>query len=374
MKALLLSRNRFVLIVLLLITAFIRSASAAQMAPRMLIAEKNGGYLERVGSQLVLHLKGSPEQMGRQQGALLGHQIRDLLNGLPKFSDADADEVWEQQTDYIPQRFLDEMRALADSSGIDYDSIRRMNTIPELFHCSGFSVFGKATKNGQLYHGRILDYGTDLGLQKNAVVVIAEPAGYIPFVSVTYAGFLGSVTGMNMQQVSFGELGGKSAGRYMGTPMAFLLRRGLEEAATLEEAKDLFSNSPRTCKYYYVISDAKSNEAVGVSATSNRIEFIGPNEACGPLNAPMQDVVALSGRGRYTKLTNRIKDKWGALDPESCLGLMRRPVSMKTCLHCALMAPQTGEIWVANASRDGKPASEQPYTYLNVPELMARRP
>lgn len=374
MKALLFSRNRLILIVLLLVLVLIRTASAAQMAPRVLIAEKDGGYLERVGSQLVLHLKGSPEQMGRQQGALLGHQIRNLLSGLPKFSDADADAVWKQQTDYVPQRFLDEMHALADSSGIDYDSIRRMNTIPELFHCSGFSVFGKATKDGRLYHGRILDYGTDLGLQKYAVVVIAEPAGYIPFVSVTYAGFLGSVTGMNMEQVSFGELGGKSAGRYMGIPMAFLMRRGLEEAGTLSEAKELFTNATRTCKYYYVISDAKTNEAVGVSASSSKIEFVGPNEAYGPLNAPMQDVVALSGRGRYTKLTNRIKDKWGALDPETCLGLMRRPVAMKTCLHCVLMAPKTGEIWVANASRDGKPASEQPYTYLDVRELMARRP
>ena len=44
------------------------------------------------------------------------------------------------------------------------------------------------------------------------MLTVAEPEGKIPFVNVTYAGFIGSVTGMNAQQVSIGEMGGRGLG------------------------------------------------------------------------------------------------------------------------------------------------------------------
>ncbi len=116
--------------------------------------------------------------------------------------------------------------------GMDVQDIIIANFIPELFHCSGFAISGSATKDGTLYHGRILDYGCDWRLQEHAVLTVAEPRGKIPFVNVTYAGFIGSVTGMNAERVSIGEMGGKGMGHWDGMPMAFLVRTVLEEADT----------------------------------------------------------------------------------------------------------------------------------------------
>ena len=62
------------------------------------------------------------------------------------------------------------------------------------------------------------------------MLTVAEPDGKIPFVNVTYAGFVGSVTGMNAEKVSIGEMGGKGLGHWDGVPMAFLVRMVLEEA------------------------------------------------------------------------------------------------------------------------------------------------
>ena len=42
--------------------------------------------------------------------------------------------------------------------------------------------------------------------------------------TVTYAGFIGSVTGMNAERVSIGEMGGRGMGHWDGTPMALLVR------------------------------------------------------------------------------------------------------------------------------------------------------
>ena len=356
------------------------------MQQRTLIAREGNGYLERVGTQLVLHVKGTPREMGYQHGVLLKDHIRQMIetlhakitemNEVPDIGTANMmfDTVWRRELPYMPQRYIDEMKGLAEGCGLPFNEIRRANTIPEFFHCSGFAVFGGATVDGNLYHGRVLDYGISLGYQDHAVVTIAEPDGYIPFVTVGYSGFIGSVTGMNLHGVAFGEMGGKGQGEWDGAPMSFLMRRGMEEAETLDAAKSIFRDTKRTCEYFYVISDSKIPSAVGVAAVPQKIDFVGPNEAMAQLDTPIKDAVVLSAGDRYKLLTQRVKAMWGKLDAKSCLELMRRPVSMKDNLHCALMSPKTHEIWVANASHSGEPASEQPYTYLDINKLMKQIP
>ncbi len=140
--------------------------------------------------------------------------------------------IASRQRKFIPERFFDEMQGIADGAGMDVQDIIIANFIPELFHCSGFAISGSATKDGTLYHGRILDYGCDWRLQEHAVLTVAEPFSKIPFVNVTYAGFIGSVTGMNAERVSIGEMGGKGMGHWDGMPMAFMVRTVLEEADT----------------------------------------------------------------------------------------------------------------------------------------------
>jgi len=365
--------------------ALLGTALADAMPPRVLAAREGRGYLEQVGPQLVLHLRGTPAEMGRQHGVLLRQHIRgnfanlmrkaqELAGGNVSFGWALMDTVWGLQSRYLPDRFEQELRALADGAGLPYEQLRRGNTIPEFFHCSGFALFGGATKDGRLYHWRILDYGVDWGLQEHAVVIIAEPKGLIPFANVGYAGFIGSVTGMNLRKLGFGEMGGGGVGKWSGTPMAFLVRRGLEEARTLDQATKLFAESKRTCEYHYVVSDAKVPGAVRIWATPEQIEFVGPNKAKEPMGTPIRDGVLLSAGGRYRLLVKRVQEKWGSLDAAGCLELMRRPLAMESCLHAALMAPGTGELWVAHATAAGGPASEQPYTYLSIPELMAGMP
>lgn len=57
-------------------------------------------------------------------------------------------------------------------------------------------------------------------LQDHAVLMIVEPEGQLPFVNVSYAGFIGSVTGMNLEQLSTGEMGGGGVGQWDGIPMS----------------------------------------------------------------------------------------------------------------------------------------------------------
>ncbi|MDR3636650.1 MAG: C45 family autoproteolytic acyltransferase/hydrolase [Isosphaeraceae bacterium] len=348
------------------------------------------GFLEEVDGYRVLHVKGTPYEMGFQQGALLKDDIRSLVSFLldekakaitvevggvkllnPKRAIAG---IAATQRKHVPARFYEEMRGVADGAGMDVQDLIVANFIPEMFHCSGFALSGSATREGTLYHGRILDYGCDWKLQDHAVLTIAEPEGKIPFVNVTYAGFIGSVTGMNAERISVGEMGGRGMGHWDGVPMALLVRMALEEADSLDQAISIFRDNPRTCEYYYVVADGETGQGVGMEACWDRFGVIRMGESHPRLPHAVKDGVLLSAGDRYEALAKRVLDGHGTFDADSARRLMDRPVAMKSNLHSVLFETSSTRLWVANASTEGAPAATQPYHAFHFRELLKQKP
>lgn len=368
------------------------SASVAPaMAGSKTVARCGKGFLEDVDGTRVLHLKGTPREMGIQHGTMLK---ADIIEEVRFLFDVKAKEfkpevfglkvpldarrmilaISELQKKHTPSRFHEELRGIAEGSGVPYADIVAANFIPELFHCSGFALGGSATKDGTLYHGRILDYGCDWKLQEHAVLVVAEPDGAIPFVNVTYAGFIGSVTGMNAKKVSIGEMGGAGQGHWDGVPMSMLVRMALEEADGLDEAIAVFRDHPRTCQYFYVVADGNTGKGVGMEASWNAFSVIRMGESDTRLPHPIKDGVLLSAGSRYEELAKRVQAGHGTFDAESARHLMDRPVAMKSNLHSVLFETTTTRFWVANASIAGEPAANQPYHAFRLSELLTRQP
>jgi isopenicillin-N N-acyltransferase like protein len=376
---------RKILAVVTVAALFCGSAAQAET-----VARCGKGWLELVDGYRVLHLKGSHYEMGYQHGALLKDHVRQNLDyilhekgaapvqlgPLRLYPKAAIVSISNYQTEknHIPQKYLDEIAGVAAGSGLSVADARMGNFLPELFHCSGFAVMNSATKDGTLYHGRVLDYACDWKLQEHAVLIVAEPDGGIPFVNVTYAGFIGSVTGMNAEHVAIGEMGGGGFGHWNGVPMAFLVREVLERAQNLEAATAIFRDSPRTCQYFYVISDGKTNEAVGMEASWDRFEIVKSGTAHKLLPKPVADCVLLSAGKRYDELVRRAQTNHGKLDAEGALRLMDRGVAMNSNLHNVLFAPKSTKIWIANATADKQPAAEQPYQEFELAELLRRQP
>ncbi len=373
---------------LLLVLAFLAAACVRPVRAETL-AHCGEGWLERVDGYLVVHLKGTPYEMGFQHGTLLKDHVQANFRYLLKVKgDAKQVEIGplrlkpqqaietiiKVQEPFVPSKYFEELRGLSDGANLPLGDVQVANFIPELFHCSGFAVMNSATKDGTLYHGRVLDYATDWKLQEHAVLVVAQPAAGIPFVNVTYAGFVGSVTGMNAQHVSIGEMGGGGLGHWEGVPMAFLVREVLERAGDLDAAIGIFRDNPRTCQYFFVIADAKTNRAVGMEASWNKFEIIRPGERNPLLPEPVKDAVLLSAGDRYEELVRRVKTSHGDFTAETAIRLMDRPVAMESNLHVALFEPSSLRFWVANAGKDGQPAAEQEYHEFNLNDLLSRKP
>ncbi len=360
-------------------------AVIAPPAPRTLLARYDTAYLEQIGEDRVLHLKGSHYEMGYQHGALMKDEIIQGSRRLRAVGsiawrgdfEASLREAWERTSPFIPDKFKQEMQGMADATGLPVEEVRDFTIFPELFHCSGFALWGKATADGELLHGRVLDYMRSAGLDQWALIIIQEPDDGHAWVNVAYSGMLGSVTGMNASQIGIGEMGGRGAEKWDGMPMTFLIRECLEAADTLEDVVRIMTDTPRTCQYYYVISDAKADDgrgmAYGVAAETDDIKFIGPNEYHPQLPRPLEDAVMLSAGGRYTCLVDRVEKQYGNFTPQLALDLMARGVSMTSNMHNALFKPRTLELWVAN-STVREPACNRPYRYYDVAELMREEP
>lgn len=380
-----------IFIILSPLTVLVTAAEVIQQTQPKVLAQYGQGKLLEINKQKVLLVAGSSYEMGYQQGKLLQNEVKTLVERVlfivrgAEATKAKAyllpgsiENAFERTKPFIDERYFEEMQGIADGAGVDLRDVHLANIFPELFHCSGFAMFGKATEGGKLLHGRILDYMTEAGLQKYALVTIAKPTGYNSFITVGFPGLVGSVTCMNDKQVALGEMGGRGEGSWDGTPMTFLMRKAAEEADHLQQAVDIFKNAKRTCEYYYVISDGKIPDGRALSCTSEKCDILETNQSHPQLPHAIEDAVLMSGGDRYEHLARLVKEKFGEIDIDYALDLMNRPVAMESCLHRVLFSPQDLKIWVATAvmpeETEKYAACYQPYYEYNFKELLTMVP
>lgn len=352
---------------------------------RKLEAVAGKGRLEIHDGTRVLFLEGTAEEMGTQHGTLMKPWVRGVVDRIlygvgvassfekGRWFFDEIDEALRRTGPHVDSRYFTELESLATAAGVEKEEARMANFFPELFHCSGFALHGKSTVDGKMYHGRVLDYLRGQGLEENAVVIVSKPAWGHAWVNLGYAGFTGSVTAMNEKHIAIGEMGGRGEGSWDGMPMAQLVRAVMEQADTVEEAVEIMRKTPRTCEYYYVISDAKSGRACGLKTTPDIFEVVWSGQSHPQLTDPVEDTVLMSGGDRYKELVRRVKAGFGTFSADSARALMDRPVCMTSNIQSVLFEPGSLDFWVANADTDSV-ASEARYTKYNLRTLLDSQP
>ena len=356
-------------------------AVRAQETLQVVARDPDGqGLLAKVNGKRVLFVSGTPEQMGRAHGRLLAELVPNVMPRTMALVGAGLavkkgewfydriEEIYRRAGPHTPERFLRECRAMAAAAGITERAALSGNFFPELFHCSGVAVRNTASTDGRVIHARVLDYMRDIHLQNYTVLQVFQPADGIPWMSVGYAGFLGTVTAMNLKGVAIGEMGGKGEGDWDGMPMTFLMREVAERAENVEQALAIMRAVPRSCEYYYVISDASRN-MVGVYATPSVVEVLGPGQQDKRLPPVPKDTVMLSAGGRANALSERLHARFGTITPEVMIEIIKRPVAMRSNLHNAVFMPETLDMWFADAGKK-TPACDEPYTRVNLRTLL----
>ena len=375
----------------------------------------------------VVYLEGTPYELGHQHGTQLRAEVQRAVGSvLGRFRaylkipllnawlvNGWLDRSWRQSARWIPPEYLEELRGLADGSGVSLRELWRLHAIPDrTYACSGLAVWGRASRDGRLIHTRNLDWNMDTGIQEAAAVFVVRPQGPAPgggashraFVSAGWAGFIGVLTGVNEQQVSIGQVGAETDDlTYAGIPMPFLMRRVMEEAGDVDEAVRIIREARRTVGINYLIADAKARRAVAVETTRSQIavfEADDPQEQAVAYARPLADAVfradtavdpairahqlasggkpAIPGlepptgsayETRYLGQSAGILARYGTMDAEGAKAIATAVAPDSNVQSVIFAWP---DLWVANA-QGATPAARTPYHHFDLDELLTRQ-
>lgn len=252
----------------LAIVLLIAPGACAHSPPAFKPAEVEHGSLKRQGQVWVMQLSGTPQERGKAAGSLVGEQIRWVLPRYLKATlgskevSAQVRGLLRQIAAKIPEKHMEQIKALADSAGVDPDGLLVANLAPDLFAamaCSCLAVSGE----GSVLFARNLDWHGGDALAELGLVVVESGDG-LRFASVTWPGLVGVATGINEKGLAAADLVvlGRSARIQPGVPVFFALRTLLETCASVEEAAERLKKIQRTVLQNYMLADPKTAAAL----------------------------------------------------------------------------------------------------------------
>lgn len=405
---------RTLLLISILLLDFAGCAVPAKPTP--ILATVASGRLEWAGNLPILHLTGTPYDIGYQHGSLMRPHVRASVENAMAFAKRHTGvpmggrflirrrlaQAWKQMEPHVPERYLEELKGLADGAGLPLKTLHWIHAIPDLTStsCASFAASGSATEDGRLIHIRNLDWAIKSNVQRYSAIFVVHPKGeHRAFVNIGWLGFIGVISGINQDGISVGEIGSETVDQSLkGVPMPFLLRRVLEESVGLEKATDIIKTGPRTVGYNYLFADAKNRTAVAMETTQKNFALFKMNEEPpAPYGIQVQQAILRSDwaldphvrdlqiackgdpdqpglespRGasayevRYQGQALLLKQFHGRLNPEIAMAIARAIAPGSNMQSIVYAFP---ELWFAVA--EGKrPAAQGVYRSLDLEEL-----
>ena len=224
----------------------------------------------------VVHLHGTPFEMGYAHGALLQGKMHTLEDEFLVMIRGYVPRHWVMEilknyviyrnrhlSEYVPANYRTEIfgttlgcidnhpeegsfynRLLNYHAAHDVSYMMIDNPLISRAGCTGFGAWGGATEGGHLLTGRNFDWEAAEVFSRDRVVIMSEPDGGIPFISVSWAGMAGVVSGMNRAGVSVTINGAPSSlPGETATPVAIVARTILEHAHNFHEALEILRSA-----------------------------------------------------------------------------------------------------------------------------------
>ena len=351
------------------------------------------GYRTRLGTAPdgfpVVVVAGTPYQMGRSLGALMKPEIQAFA---PRFlagaqqargdalSSVRLDEAWRTMEPFMSARFKEELRGLAEGSGLALELIQRAHMVPVIseYSCSGVAVWGPATRTGHLYQIRNLDYSTDAHLQDYPCVVIYIPSNGIAHLNPSFAGSIGCHTGMNAEGIALTEIGDSPGSDkpydLHGLHFMLMFRDILSTAKTLDQAVQMIKDTRRIKKYHFIVGDGKLPAAVKMKAWAPDLAIWRDNDPTDEMAPQVFPNVVCHAESRTpTALGHFSEYAHGRYDADAVIQLSAALGSLGGNLMNAVYDATTREAWLSYAEKN-ECAYRRPYVRVNLMDFIPYNP
>jgi hypothetical protein len=317
----------------------------------------------------VIYLKGSPFEIGYADGVLMQAKMHTLENQFLEMIRGYVPQHWVMEilknyvicrnrhlSDFVPLDYRTEIYAttlgcpdIHPEEGNFYNRLLNYHAAHDVSYmmidnpfisaragCTAFGAWGGATENKHLITGRNFDWEAAEVFSTNRVVEMFEPDGKIPFISLSWAGMAGVVSGMNRAGVSVTVNGAPSKlPNTTATPVAIVAREIMERAHNLDEALNILRDAKVFVSTIWLVGSRADGKFVVVEKTpgaTNVREPEGDSIVCpNHFETPglkddsrntnyMAEATSVS---RETRLKELLKNSDGKIDPALAAKFLR---------------------------------------------------
>lgn len=359
----------------------LRGRLSRRPAPPDWTARSHGaGRLERgPGGVPILHLRGTPEEMGEQHGRLLKREIQALTAYMRNFVGPDQLDACRARARELflaatPDDLRREATALAAAAELPLDDVLFAQWMTDLYRVFACTCVGSPSDEGPLL-ARNLDFPGQGYLAEYSLVVVARPAGKRAFVSVSWPGLVGVLSGMNDGVALAVMVVHETTGARAGVPFQLAFRRALEQAGDAAGVEAALRAMPLTVTNNLMVVDrggaarvlelhpdriqARAGDAQGRVVSTNH--FLRSPEPWRP------SLTHISSLTRYRRAADVTRKEQGPLTVDRAREALRRSASQLT-QQSMLFFPARGEVEVALRARP--PAPEGRWVRLRASELL----
>ena len=253
---------------------------------------------------------------------------------------------------HIPEEFKAEIYGISSYASSDFNTIATpylrslyLHGAHDIGHalqdlamvgCTSFAVWGEKSEDGNLLIGRNFDFYAGDDFAKNKIIAFVKPDKGHAFMSVTWGGMIGVVSGMNVEGLTVTINAGKSKIPLIAkTPISILTREILQYAGTIEEAIEIAKKREVFVSESIMVGSSKSNTAVlievspknfGVYEVENSNELVCSNhfqsEAYAKDNRNLKTIKESHTAYRYERAEQLLEAK-NKVNPENAVDILR---------------------------------------------------
>lgn len=364
------------------------------------------GYLSKNKYGLwELYVTGDPYEIGlqigsltqelfeKQEDAFLG-KVNELVPSKTKQYLLRKLLAWYNRKMYlhIPEEYKSEILGVSKYAGDTYDyvaddylRILYFHSAHDIGHalqdlalvgCSSFAAWGDKTEDGSLIIGRNFDFYAGDDFAKDKIIAFIKPTQGHKFMSVTWAGMMGVVSGMNDQGLTVTINAGKSDIPLVAkTPISILTREILQYASTIDEAIAIAKKRQVFVSESIFIGSAKDKRAItievspknfGIYEVTNSNQLICSNhfqsDAYANDKNNLKHIAESHSLYRYERM-EELLDETPKLTPQKAVDILRnkegldnktigygneKALNQLLAHHGVVFKPEQGMVWVSS--------------------------
>ena len=307
--------------------------------------------------------------------------LKDLIGWFNRDLDKNVTEEYKEEIYGISQSASDKYQYL----GTNYQRILNYHAAHDIGHalqnlalvgCTSFGTWNERSADNTMIIGRNFDFYVGDKFSEDKIVAFFNPTDGHKFMTITWGGFIGAVSGMNEAGLSVTINAAKSSyPAASATPVSLVTREILQYATTIAEAVAIAKKRKMFVSESFLIASAKDNKVVIIEKTPDALDVYDPNknfivctnhfqskglvnskpnmeqmnESASPYRyARLMELLDANGKNTVQKTVDILRDRKGLHNADIGDG-NEKAINQMIAHHSVVFEPQKLMVWVSTS-------------------------